>query len=199
MASTIVTFAWGAIPDGAEFGTGPVPADFSSGAGGLLYLMVTTEEGTARAQVLIAEAAPVVTGALPAVSWTVGAAIAPIDLGAVVSGDKLIFGGAAYPGTSLNTVTGEITGTPLLDGAVSRVFTAGNGSGTVEIPLTGSVAPAAPVARRTGAGPVAGRVRADDGAEPQRLRDRRAPRFLARQRRAACGSRHHRRSHCRRP
>ena len=131
------------VPDGAEYGTGPKSADLSAGVGGVLYLMVTTAEGMARTQVLVAEIAPALTGALPAVAWTVGTAIAPVDLGAVVSGSNLVYGGSAYPGTSLNRSTGEITGVPTLEGTVSRLFTATNGSGTVEIPLTGTAAPVA--------------------------------------------------------
>lgn len=142
--SEIETFAWGLVPDGTEFGTDPAPSDFTVGLGGVLYLTVTTGEGVARAQAVIADAAPVVVGTVPAVDWTVGTGITPLDLSGVVSGARLVFGGAVFPGTSLNSSTGILTGTPTLEGVVSRVFTARNSGGVVEISLSGAVSPVAP-------------------------------------------------------
>lgn len=142
--SDIETFAWGMVPDGTEFGTDAAPSDFTAAVGGVLYLTVTTARGLARAEAAIVEAAPVVVGTLPVVDWTVGAAITPLDLSGVVEGARLVFAGSAYPGTTLNSSTGEIIGTPTLEGMVSRVFTAQNSGGLVEIPLSGTVSPVAP-------------------------------------------------------
>jgi hypothetical protein len=143
--STLLALAWGAERDGTQYGTGAAPTDYTASDYFRLYLTVTTATGTYRTSAPVMRRAPALTETLDAVAWAVGTTITPVDLSGAVTGEALVYGGAAYPGTALNRSTGQITGTPTIEGTLARVYTATNSGGSVSIPLGGAVTAVAPV------------------------------------------------------